>query len=309
LIVKRIAAGALDSLTLLMVGLALIPALAVLEAQVPGGRGGSARGSGTGPSSSSSNENTEEAQFHYRVARVALNNNDLTVAARELNEAARLAPSNGLVWYYLGIVESKRGNSTAAVEHTRHALTLGLPPKETEDAEQLVAEATYSTLKTGANVKDVLYGVGFGLTIEQVQSRGIRLGPREASQYGARYNFAPREDAIGGEQQVSLYFGDDGLQRIWIDFGDGWPYQLEKSFSAAERLLPSRGFQVLRRDFPPGRYRSENPLPELVEFRNGSVAAGLLTALELRPTVDGPVAFVNSLRLIIYDSARCPNCR
>jgi hypothetical protein len=292
LIVKSITLGALGRLKLMMVGLALIPALGVLDAQGPGGRG----------------DSTEEAQFHYRVARVALDKNDLTVAARELNEAARLAPSNALVWYYLGFVESQRGNPTAAVEHTRRALRLGLPPKEKEEAEQLVAEATYSTLKTGADVKDVLYGVGFGLTTEQVRSRGIRPGPREASQHGARYNFAPREDAIGGEQEVSLYFGDDGLQRIWIDFGDGWPWAIEKSFTAAERVLRSRGFQVQRRDFPPGRYRSGNPLPALVELRNGSVMAGLLMAFELRPDVDGPVAFVSGFRLVIYDSARCSNC-
>ncbi len=44
-----------------------------------------------------------EAKRHYRVGLVALENNDLSVAADEFREASKLAPNIALVNYYLAI--------------------------------------------------------------------------------------------------------------------------------------------------------------------------------------------------------------
>jgi len=255
-----------------------------------------------------------EAEFHYRVALAAMRDGDLTIAARELNEAARLAPSNALVWYNLGIVESNRSNPAAAVQHFQRALQLGLAPAERSSAQDLLAEATYRMMKTGSDVKGVLYGVGFGLMLDQVLSRGEQLGIREASSFGDRYAFTPREDRIGQEREVSLYFGSQGLQRIWANFDGGWADEREvvDRFQAIERLLSSRGFQPYLRTPPPVPLRLDNPLPHGIRFRNGILRADLMTALTLEEfnvlnRFDDRVA-VEEMTLVIWDSERCTSC-
>jgi len=261
-------------------------------------------------------QQTEQAEFHIRVALAAMNDGDLTIAAREFAEAGRLAPSNAKVWYNLGILESKRSNHAVAVEHFKRALQLGLPATEKALADDYLAESTYRMKKTGSDVRSVLYGLGFGLTLDQLVSRRGRLGPREASAYGDRYTFEPPEDLIGSEEKISLYFGNDGLQRIWVQFPGGFPAEAGRypefndKFRAVERLLVSRGFTVDERVYPPQNFRqddggSRNPLPSTIRFRNGMVRA----ALSMRLTFwDNGRLSAENLILVIWDSERCRTC-
>jgi len=84
-----------------------------------------------------------EAKKHYRVGLVALENNDLSVAADEFRQASRLAPNNALIDYYLAVVFSKQGKPSDGLEILRKAITLGLPEKEAAAAEDLEAKLTY----------------------------------------------------------------------------------------------------------------------------------------------------------------------
>jgi len=253
----------------------------------------------------------EAAQFHFRVGQVALRNGDLTVAAREFEEAARLAPSNALAWYNLGVVESRRNNPQKTIDSFRRALQLGLPATEKNAAEEAVAVATYEIEKVGADKKEILYGLAFGLSLEQVRRRGIRLGNREASEFGARYGFQPQEDTFGGEEeQASLYFGEQGLQRIWVSFGSqgvtSYSDELESLLRQITGVLQSRGFRETDRRFPPREFRSGNSrLPLQVRFANAALIAILHLDFEQCGT---EVTCVTDFRLWLYDSALCPRC-
>jgi tetratricopeptide (TPR) repeat protein len=244
----------------------------------------------------------EEGAFHDRVGRIALKDGDLTVAAHEFNEAARLTPSNAVVWYNLGVVESRRKNPKLAIEHLQRALRLGLPAVEKAAADELLATMTYKTQKTGADVKDMLYGVGFGLSLEQVRSRRLELGTREASQFGARYDLYSRQDAIGEERTVSLYFGEDGLQRIWADFGTLDPMDAATQLEQIEGVLKSRGFLITNRK----RQGKDRRLPTRVEMRKGANTANVYLGL-----IHGgyeTIIRVDEMRMEIYDSSLCPRC-
>jgi|ERR1017187_959523 tetratricopeptide (TPR) repeat protein len=84
-----------------------------------------------------------EAQKHYRIAQEALKNNDLSTASDELKTAADLAPKNALIWYNVAVVESKKGDSTVALEHLEKAESIGLPKNLQNDADQLEAKLSY----------------------------------------------------------------------------------------------------------------------------------------------------------------------
>lgn len=262
---------------------------------------------GRGQTSSGAAAQNAEADAHYRVALVAIKDGDLTIAARELAEAARLAPSNAKIWYNIGVVESKRSNPAAAVEHLKRALQLGLPADLTEAANDLLAEATYRMKKTGSDIKTLLYGVGFGMTVDQVLSRGERLGGREASAYGDRYDLKPREDVLGGEILLSVYFGSQGLQRIWVKFYGGNPSldrDFVERFNRIDKTMVSKGFEAYEREMPPSYLRRGNPLPGAVRYRNGVMRASLGMSLEQA----GTDVIANEMRLIIWDTERCSTC-
>jgi hypothetical protein len=89
----------------------------------------------------------KEAQKHYRIALEAIKNNDFTTASDELKAAADLAPKNALIWYNLAVVESKKGDSTPALEHLQKAENLGLPKGVQNDADQLEAKLAYDAKK------------------------------------------------------------------------------------------------------------------------------------------------------------------
>lgn len=46
----------------------------------------------------------QEAQEHFKIATRALADNNLEIAGRELEEAARLDPKNAVIWYNLAVV-------------------------------------------------------------------------------------------------------------------------------------------------------------------------------------------------------------
>ena len=96
-------------------------------------------GQGVAPAQNKETPNTppqnsveRDARKHYLVALEAIQNDDLAVATDELNRAAALAPGNALIWYNLAVVESKKGESKAALEHLHKATALGLPASQQE---------------------------------------------------------------------------------------------------------------------------------------------------------------------------------
>jgi formylglycine-generating enzyme required for sulfatase activity len=93
------------------------------------------------------NNNSREAERHYRVALVALKNNDFDIAEIELKKAAELAPTNAILFYYLAIVEQKHSLLDQALKDVNKALSFGLPKDETAQAEDLLAELTYAVRK------------------------------------------------------------------------------------------------------------------------------------------------------------------
>ncbi|MGB2592178.1 MAG: hypothetical protein WBG02_18695 [Candidatus Acidiferrum sp.] len=84
-----------------------------------------------------------EAQNHYHIAQEALKNNDLSIAADELGQAAQLAPKNAIIWYNLAQVESKKGDSASTLQHLQRAGSLGLPKSVQDNAAQLDAKLSY----------------------------------------------------------------------------------------------------------------------------------------------------------------------
>jgi len=91
-----------------------------------------------------------EAARHYKVGLVALENNDFRVAAEEFGEAVRLAPNNGLAHYNLAIVLSKQDRPQEALKSIEKAIDLGLPSREKDTAEDLVARLTYAAKRADA---------------------------------------------------------------------------------------------------------------------------------------------------------------
>lgn len=90
-----------------------------------------------------SDSDRREAQQHYRIAMEALKDNNLPIASEELNKAADLAPSNALVRYYLGLVQSKQNSPGPALENLKRAISLGLPKQEGDLAEDLLVKLEY----------------------------------------------------------------------------------------------------------------------------------------------------------------------
>ena len=93
----------------------------------------------------------KQAQHHYNVALEALADHNLGIAAEELNKAVSLAPANALVQYYLAQVQSQQNVPASALEHLKRAISLGLPAKEADAAEQLLAKLEYRVRKDEAD--------------------------------------------------------------------------------------------------------------------------------------------------------------
>ncbi len=84
-----------------------------------------------------------EARKHYRIALVAIQNNDLPTAEGELAKAVELSTKNVLMLYTLAMVESKRNNLNAADSNLAKAEKLGIPAAQKEAAENLRADIDY----------------------------------------------------------------------------------------------------------------------------------------------------------------------
>lgn len=89
------------------------------------------------PNSNPAMSPTASAKTHYNNAVAAIDKGDWVTAQKELLLAARLAPKNALVHYDLALAYDHNGNTAAATEEVRKALSLGLPDAQRQDAEKL----------------------------------------------------------------------------------------------------------------------------------------------------------------------------
>lgn len=85
----------------------------------------------------------DQARFHFKIALAALKQNDYLTAAKELEEAVKLAPQNALIHYNLAVVYGKQLRIEDAKNALNKAIELGLSGKDKDDAETLLAELTY----------------------------------------------------------------------------------------------------------------------------------------------------------------------
>jgi len=85
-----------------------------------------------------------EAKKHYRVGIVALENNDLSIAADQFRQALKLAPNNALIYFQLAIICSKQDDPIDGLSNLKKARERGLPEKEASAAEELEAKLTYA---------------------------------------------------------------------------------------------------------------------------------------------------------------------
>jgi hypothetical protein len=95
------------------------------------------------PSTQSVNPKEAEARRHYKVALVALQNNDLAMAKDELTKAVELSPRNALIYFNLAVVASKQSDIQAADANLSKAEQLRIPANLKEQAEDLRADIDY----------------------------------------------------------------------------------------------------------------------------------------------------------------------
>jgi hypothetical protein len=96
-----------------------------------------------------------DAEPHYKTAVVALKDDNMAIAAEEMSEAAKLAPENPLVLYGLAVVQSRNDQPELALPNIEKATSLGLPPKESAEAEDLTAAIRYAIKKNAAEQKRI----------------------------------------------------------------------------------------------------------------------------------------------------------
>lgn len=86
-----------------------------------------------------------EAQVHYKTALIALQNNDLVVAEKELQASVDAAPSNATYWLNLAEVQAKRDDIKEALTSLGHARKNGVPAALREKADSLEASLAYQS--------------------------------------------------------------------------------------------------------------------------------------------------------------------
>ena len=96
-----------------------------------------------------------EAAQHYRAALLALKDENLGIAADEMNEAARLAPDNAVILYGVAVVEVRNQQPEKALTDIEKAVRLGLPEKEAAHADDLIASIRYAIRKNEVEQKKV----------------------------------------------------------------------------------------------------------------------------------------------------------
>jgi hypothetical protein len=95
------------------------------------------------------------AEPHYKTAVLALKAEDLAVAATEMNEAAQLAPENGLVLYGLAVIQGRNQQPELALPNIEKASRVGLPASESARVPELLAAIRYEMRKNEAEQKKV----------------------------------------------------------------------------------------------------------------------------------------------------------
>jgi hypothetical protein len=123
----------------------------------------------------------QDAEPHYQTAVLALKDKNLAVAADEMNAAAKLSPDNALVLYGLAVVEARNQQPELALPSIEKALQLGLPAKESAEAQTLIASIRYAIKKNEAEQKLVTptklwgsYEVPLDQPVQEFQERGGR---------------------------------------------------------------------------------------------------------------------------------------
>lgn len=96
-----------------------------------------------------------EAEQHYRAALLALKDENLDIAADEMNAAAQLAPENAVVLYGLAVVQARNRDPEKALPEIEKAVKLGLPEKEAAHADDLLASIRYAIRRNEAEQKKV----------------------------------------------------------------------------------------------------------------------------------------------------------
>ena len=96
-----------------------------------------------------------EVEQHYKAAILALKDENLGIAAEEMNTAATMAPENALVLYGLAVVQTRNQQPELALANIEKAVRLGLPAKTSGEAEELVASIRYAIRVNAAEQKKV----------------------------------------------------------------------------------------------------------------------------------------------------------
>jgi tetratricopeptide (TPR) repeat protein len=114
--------------------------------------------SATGQNSSAHNApaltpDQKEAQTHYKIAVLAVDNGDFDIALKELAQASQLDPNNAVIWYNLAIVQSKKGKNSEALSSIEQALKLGVPEELKVAAEDFKVKVAYEHEKQESRPK------------------------------------------------------------------------------------------------------------------------------------------------------------
>lgn len=208
----------------------------------------------------------EDAQFHYKVALTALKNNDLDIAAKELEKAAQLAPSNALVQYYLAVVKSQNGRPAEALMNLKRAMNLGLPREQARAADDLLVRLTYESQKGGAGSLSWLIGFWIG----EFTSYADYSGPTCFYRGGGKLGMTVREDADHPDLLSGLLVFSGGSYEL----SDGNTDRCERSNGEPTDLNGSAYFEITK-----------------IEERTDSDGKGRAVVYGLRKRCDGPIGF------------------
>jgi hypothetical protein len=176
----------------------------VLQFHVPGAEGQQKKKSTQRQEKNSVGQSAEEreAKQHYKVAQEAMQHGDVDVALEELQKSAVLAPRNAIVWYNIAILESKKNEPKAAMDHLTKAQTLGLPPELQESASDLAAKLSYTLSKMNAAAK-ISWLTGYWVMDEGLTTRGSGCAKRTS---GLRVALNVGPDSAGAGQLRGTFY-------------------------------------------------------------------------------------------------------
>ena len=152
-----------------------------------------------------------ETERHYRTAVFALKEGNLAIAADEMTEAARQSPENALVLYGLAVVEARNQQPELALKALEKAMVLGLPKKESAEAEDLMAAIRYSIRKSEADQKKITPAKLWG-----TYDAGLEEARKDAEELPGRVVFKTWEPV---SREVSLWKieGETAILGHWFE--------------------------------------------------------------------------------------------